>query len=183
MTADSGQSASASETDWDAEVRDFLERGFHLALRFCNDAVLAEDLLQEAMLRIARNRHQFRRQCSVATWMTRVVINVCRDWRRNQNRQLPRQVDWDESQLPVEPQNVLDVQEQQRRIRRLVDRLPDRQREVLVLTVWQQLSAEEVAECLQITKQNVYSNLSVARTQLQKWLASESMDTLPENEK
>lgn len=183
MTADSGQSDFASETDWDAEISSFLSRGFHLALRYCSDAVLAEDLLQEAMLRIARSRHRFRGQCTAATWMTRIVINVCRDWRRTQSRQLHRQVEWDEDQVSVPPQDVMDLQEQQLRLRRLVDRLPDRQREVLILTVWQQLSTEEVAECLQVTKQNVYANLSVARAQLQKWLECESNDILPENEK
>jgi RNA polymerase sigma factor (sigma-70 family) len=53
-----------------------------------------------------------------------------------------------------------------------VSALPPRQREVLVLTVYQALTPRQVGEILGISEANVHSTLHVARQRLQKELAA-----------
>lgn len=163
-------SETPQEPNWSEEVRRYLPAGLKLAVRLCGEPQMAEDLLQEALLRVARHRHQFRGDCAPATWIGRILINVCRDWQRRRVRQqasTPLLEGQDVAPLVPIP---MEVQEQQDRLRRMVQQLPQRQQEVFVLRIWQEMSPDEIAETLEISVQNVYANLSAARKQLQSWL-------------
>lgn len=170
----SEQSEVPQPPDWSQEIRQYLPMGLRLATRFCGDATMAEDLLQDALLKAARSRHRFAGQCSPSTWLNRIVINVCRDWLRSRKRAQPSAIPWDESMASVEDVSRVEARETRERLWHAVQTLPERQRDVIVLSVWQQMSTEEVAEALEISVQNVYSNLSAARQQLQSRLKNES---------
>jgi RNA polymerase sigma-70 factor (ECF subfamily) len=51
----------------------------NLAWRFCRDRGRAEEMAQEAFLKVFRNLHLFRFDCSFHTWLYRIVTNVCLD--------------------------------------------------------------------------------------------------------
>lgn len=84
------------ELDWPRLIRDFMPQGLRLAVRLCGDLASAEDALQEALLRIAQAKHQFKQESEAATWMTRIVINSCRDWRTRQHRSASRTISLDQ---------------------------------------------------------------------------------------
>ena len=96
----------------------------------------ALDLSQEAWVKAWQRLHQFQGDSSFATWMTRIVINLCLDQIRRQKKnrtesieQLEEEVGGVESQLSIEPGNPtegLEKDELRRRIDEAMTKLTDR---------------------------------------------------------
>lgn len=167
--------------DWGHEIRQYLPGAVRLAVRLSGDASVAEDLVQDALLKIARARESFRGDCQVQTWMTRILINVARDWKRSDSRQ-PTTESLQDNELPghlnvsaVAPK-AIEQQETTTKIWQAISELPDRQREVVTLAVWQEMPSQQIAETLEISLQNVYSNLSAAKQQLRNRLKIELLE-------
>ena len=62
-------------------------RAYAQCYRLVGDGSTAEDLVQEAFLRVLRHRDKFRGDSRFATWLHRIVRNVCLDYIGAQNRQ------------------------------------------------------------------------------------------------
>jgi RNA polymerase sigma-70 factor, ECF subfamily len=68
---------------YDELVRRYQGRLFHFALRRLQDRGLAEDMAQEALLKLWRHRDSFRHGSRLSTWLFTLCLNLCRDhWRR-----------------------------------------------------------------------------------------------------
>lgn len=64
-------------------VRRYQGRLFHFALRRLGDRGLAEDLVQETLLKLWRHRAGFRHGSRLSTWLFALCLNLCRDhWRK-----------------------------------------------------------------------------------------------------
>lgn len=140
------------------------------AIRLTGNVHDAEDIVQESLLRAAKSISTFRAQSSFRTWLIQIVINV---FRSHQERKRPVTSPLDAAgnlAAPPAP-DTLDCDASETLITRLVNELPARQKEVLVLMTWEQYSAAEVAELLGVTVQNIYSTLSLARGTLRRRLA------------
>jgi RNA polymerase sigma-70 factor (ECF subfamily) len=140
-----------------------------LAIRLTGNLDSADELMQEGLLRIVRSWNGFRGQSTFKTWATRVLLNVFHDWLAKQHQSAtikdasdPRQAD---------PASCAMAEELRRHVAQRVSALPPRQREVLVLTFYEGLAAEEVAELLEIQVSCVYANLYQARRRLRTELA------------
>jgi RNA polymerase sigma-70 factor (ECF subfamily) len=151
-------------------VLDHLPGMLRLAVRLTGSPDAAEEIVQEALVRVARSWRSFRGQAHFKTWLFRIVINVFRD----QLRQRP-------SPEPL-PEELCDLRagdpaleaannELGRLIGSRVSALPPRQREVLVLTAYESLAPREIADVLGISEANVHSTLHVARQRLRRELA------------
>jgi RNA polymerase sigma factor (sigma-70 family) len=77
------------------------------------------------------------------------------------------------------PSEQLETAETRVQVRLAVERLPQRQREVVQLLIWQDLPTHEVAELLGMTPQNVYATFHAAKQQLRQRLPP---DALPSNQ-
>ena len=156
-------------TDWNELFRQQIPNALRLAVRLTGNVHDAEDILQESLLRAARSRDSFRGDCPVHIWINRIVVNVFRTWiaRRRTTESL---ID----DPPQDHQPVEGLDEDMKRaevVARHVSRLPERQREVLVFCVYENMTAAEVAEILGVSVQNVYSTLSAAKRQLKESLS------------
>lgn len=132
-------------------------------LRLCcallGDADLAQDAVQETFLRVYGAFHRFRGECSEKTWITRIAINVCREFRRQRwFRMIDRSVSLDMLPEPVAPC----TQAQTDLLLDIVN-LPARYREVLLLRCWQGMTVEETAKALHIGKRTVSYRMKKAR--------------------
>jgi len=162
-----------SESDQNGQlaklVRNQIPSLMRFAVRLTGDLHSAEDVVQESLLRAARSASGFEGRASIRTWLTQIMINVY----RTQRAAARKTEEFDESQHlkpTASSEQLLESQETQEQLRELIQQLPDRQREVLILTAWEDYSVPEVAELLGITAQNVYSNLSAARARLKQSL-------------
>lgn len=144
-----------------AESRDRL---FRVALVWCGDRMLADDLTQETMMLGIVNGHQLRDDDRLIPWLYSIMRN---NWFRHMRRIKP-QVELDD-ELPCDSGDPLcacqDV-EMVDRVRRAVAVLPEEQRQVISLVDLEELSYCEVAQILDIPIGTVMSRLSRARKNL-----------------
>lgn len=156
---------------FDRLMLEHLSAAHRLAIRLCGDLDRAEELVQEAMLRASRSWSGFRGQSKFTTWLFQIVINAFRD----QLRKKGADEAIDEEQIDVrsiEPRELASGRELGELVARHVSSLPPRQREVLVLTAYEQMSILQVAQMLEISEQNVRTNLHLARRLLKQRLAN-----------
>jgi RNA polymerase sigma-70 factor (ECF subfamily) len=140
----------------------------------------AEDLVQEAFLRVYRNAATWEPTAKFSTWLYTVVSNLCLNYKRDRARDKLRLVSGDdESSNPLEQMaateepdvDAMDADERARLIREAIQELPENQRMALILSRYEDKSYEEVAEILGTTVAAVKSLTSRARTTLREKLA------------
>ncbi len=161
---------SAKRADFEQQVRDHLPAALRLAQRLTNCPDTAEEIVQTAMLRASRSWRTFRGDSRFQTWLYRIVVNVYRDARRRSKHEfatLPAAVPDPSNQ---EPGDLTVENELGEFVASCIARLPTRQREVLVMVTYEELSAAEIAELLEITTANVHATLHVARKRMRELL-------------
>ena len=153
-------------------IKTHVEPTSKLAYRLTGNWDVAEELVQETMLRAVRNWESFRNQSQFKTWLYRILINAFHDQNRRQNKS-NLQVSDEQIESVCCEQNTssqAEANELSNIVGQLIARLPDRQKEVLILSTYESLSNREISETLGITVANVHSNLCMARKRLKQQL-------------
>jgi RNA polymerase sigma-70 factor (ECF subfamily) len=118
-----------------------------------------EDLYQETWLRVVRHADRFDAGRRFSTWLFQIAVNLCRDWHRRPPPE-PRTLEDEPSAGELERSDAtLDAA-------RLLARLPEGQREVVVLRYFHDLSEDDVAAILDIPKGTVKSRMHQAIARL-----------------
>jgi RNA polymerase sigma-70 factor, ECF subfamily len=144
-----------------------------VARRMLRDDAEAEDVAQEAFLRLWRSSSTLEiGPAGVRPWLRRVVSNLCLDRMRGQGRvtvveELP------EVPEPAKQLTGLESQDTQRRVEAAMQKLPDRQRLALTLFHFEGLSQIEIGQLMGVSDEAVESLLSRARRQLKAELKAE----------
>ncbi|NOT10059.1 MAG: sigma-70 family RNA polymerase sigma factor [Gemmatimonadales bacterium] len=129
-------------------VRRHAERVHRLALRLTGDAVRADDVTQDAFIRLHRALPGFRADATLSTWLHTVTLNLCRDLARRDRRD-PTVPIMDETGATWEGPDGADAAEEAERRRwleRAVSSLPEPIREAVVLRYVAGLSYEAIAD-------------------------------------
>lgn len=143
-----------------------LPRLLSLATRMLGDRTEAEDVAQEAFLRIWRVAPDWRRgEARFDTWLHRVVLNLCRDRLRKRRETLVAEPPDLPDDRPGAEAGLL-AAEDRRRVQHALAELPERQREAIVLQFYQELSNRDAAEVMGVSVEALESLLSRARRQL-----------------
>lgn len=177
VTAAAGGDARAFRTLMDRHLGGMLA----VARRMLRDDAEAEDVAQEAMLRLWRSADGLDVGATgVRPWLRRVVSNLCVDRLRSGKRltvveELPEQTE------PATQQADLEAQQASRRIDVALQALPDRQRTALTLFHYEGLSQIEVGRMMGISDEAVESLLARARRSLKAALRDELQELLSES--
>lgn len=136
-----------------------LPRVMGQAVRMLQDRAEAEDVAQEAMLRLWRVAPDWRQgEAQVSTWLSRVVANLCTDRLRRRKR---GSVGLDQIAEPVDPApGAAAAMQDDTRLRALSDALadlPDRQAQAVALRHLEGLSNPEIAAIMDISPRAVES--------------------------
>lgn len=150
----------------------YRRRLYNLILRYVQDAALAEDLYQEAFLRLLRAAPRWRPRARLSTWLYRVALNLCIDHARKRRESVldPAAAEALLDRRPG-PQDHLQASQTAQWLRAEVARLPAEQRAVLLLRVYGGLSEREVAEVVGCPVGTVKSRLHYALRRLRERLA------------
>jgi RNA polymerase sigma-70 factor, ECF subfamily len=140
---------------------------------------IAEDLVQEAFLRVYRNAPKFEPTAKFTTWFYTIVTNLCLNYKRDRARDKLRLVSGKGEEAAIEnmaeaeepDHDALDAQERSRVVREAIDALPETQRMVLILSRFEDKSYDEIAEIMQTTVPAIKSLAMRARNQLKEKLA------------
>ena len=153
-------------------VAEDLPKSLRFALRLTGCQEMAEEVVQEALSRAARAADSFRGESQFRTWFYRIVISAFRDQLAATTRHCCSGELSDELADPhgEDPSAATLTHELRNLVARRIAGLPSRQREVLVLTTYEQMRPREVAEVLGISESNVHVNLHHARARLREEL-------------
>jgi RNA polymerase sigma-70 factor (ECF subfamily) len=152
----------------------------------------ARDVYQEAFLRVYRNLHTFRFDCSFQSWLHRIVTNICLDHlrKRKVRKEEPAVVDTGEGQLNLldtvheqrpdhDPQRRLLSAELRQRIDRALADLPPRERMVFEMRHYQGLRLRAIGDLLGTTEEAAKNCLFRATRKLRVALRDEASGERP----
>jgi RNA polymerase sigma-70 factor, ECF subfamily len=145
-------------------------RALGLARRMLGHEALAEEIVQDALLRVWTNAPRWRPEAAFRTWLYRVVVNLCLNARRRRP-DLALDAAGDVPDLAPSADVQLEARERHQRLVAAVDTLPPRQRAAIVLTYQEGLSNGEVAAVLDTSVSSVETLLVRAKRTLRTALA------------
>jgi len=149
-------------------------RALGVAIRVLGNRAEAEDITQEAMMRLWRMAPDWQPgQAKVSTWLYRVVMNLCIDLKR---RQRGGYVDLDAIPDPADPtssaaEQLQDVARQDA-LQQALMQLPERQRQAVVLRHIEELTNPEISGIMEISVEAVESLTARGKRALAKALAN-----------
>jgi RNA polymerase sigma-70 factor (ECF subfamily) len=147
---------------------------YRVAYSVLRNAEDAEDAVQEAFLRVLRHRETLGEVRDHRVWLIRIVWNIVLD-RKRRAKTRPETDDVSELER-VLPAGGLSAEQRaaaaqhHARVLGMVETLPGKEREVLMLSAFEELSSVEIASVLGITESSVRSRLFRARNLMSKLL-------------
>ncbi|MHB8921261.1 MAG: RNA polymerase sigma factor [Halothiobacillus sp.] len=147
-------------------------RLYRLAFSWCKESFLAEDLVQEAMIRALQKQTQLREDALLDRWVIRILANLWMDHIRSHVRD--ENIDDVADALSVDenqsPDNIHGRDEMIERVRNAVMRLPEMQRIIVTLVDLEEFAYKEVATILDLPIGTIMSRLSRGRQALRNLL-------------
>ena len=135
----------------------------------------SDDVFQESWIRVVRARDRFDPERRFSTWLFQIANNLCRDrWRRLSARGRALEAFSRESLATRVSDSEPEIHEGDS-MRARVLALPEKQREVLILRYYQDLSEAEIAEVLAIPKGTVKSRMHTAVKSLRRVMEEEGV--------
>jgi RNA polymerase sigma-70 factor (ECF subfamily) len=125
---------------------------YNLALRFLSDSCEAEDIAQEAFIRVFRAADNYTPDAKFTTWLFTIVKNLC--FNAIRKRQSANLVSMDEETIREiasredDPARMLEREQIRQRVNRAVNTLPENLRIAVILQKFHGLSYEEIAAVL-----------------------------------
>ena len=161
---------------FDALVERYQARLLNFVYRIIGDRERAEDLVQEAFVRVHRHLSRFDRAKKFSTWIYTIASNLAKNELRNRSRNplvlfTSLTQGWEDEERPLEfedhttrPDDLFRKRHVRELVEQTVSRLPTHHREVFVLREIEGRSYEEIAEITKCNLGTVKSRLNRARS-------------------
>jgi len=152
-------------------IEQYGQEVYKIAYFYMKETQLAEDVFQEVFYKVIKNYHKFNHQSSEKTWLIRITINTCKDMLRTSwIKRVTTFGVWQDSEHEYEKPYDIEKKETNKELYELIQRLPQKYKEILLLFYYKDLTYEEISEILQIPEGTVRSRLSRAREKLKKMM-------------
>lgn len=150
--------------------------------RFVGDKIEAEDLAQEAFLRIYRYRHNYKPKAKLSTWIyciaKNIALNELRRRATHRAASLEETIDAEDSEIKIQfadttqnlPSQELEKKELENIIKKAIDSLPIHQKTAIILRRFEEFSYEEIAQIMKCSISAVKSLLNRAKENLKEKL-------------
>ena len=158
------------DNDKEAVIRQMIAEHQTVLIRLCylylHDVQLAEDAVQETFIKAYRTLERFRGEASAKTWLTRIAMRTCCDmrrgfWFRRMDRRVTPEMLPDQAEPADEAESAITL---------AVMNLPRKEREVILLYYYQDMSMNDIAAALGLTQPTVSYRLRRAREKLRQEL-------------
>ena len=171
-TLDSSETITALVMEYSATL-------YRVAYSVMRNAAEAEDAVQEAFLRVLKHRDKLDTILDHRVWLIRITWNIVLD-RKRRGKTRPENDDIADYTriLPSKDRRADDSlisSQEHDQILRLVDRLPRKEREALLLSAVEELSTVQIAAALGTTESSIRSRIFRARRQLSSLLEMEGV--------
>ncbi|MGY3794995.1 RNA polymerase sigma factor [Aquimarina sp. 433] len=149
----------------------FMPRMLAVSLRYCKNRSDAEDIVQEAFIKVFKNIKRYKDQGTLGSWIERIVINCAIDhWHKMKKTVL---VDNSELIEERETHELNEIEQEElakqlsvEKLRNLINDLPEQYRYVLNLYAIEGYSHKEIGKILKIKESTSRSNYTRARKKL-----------------
>lgn len=165
-------------------VRRYQRKFYRLAYGYLHQHEEALDAVQEAFIKIYRARRTWEPRANPYTWSYRIVANLCVDLIRKRRGQMATSLDDDETGEgrkltdvgTVDPLKLQIDDEERRKVMTAVLKLPPRQREIIMLRHYEDMSLQEIAAvqgcALGTVKSSLHRAIASLKTILERGEAS-----------
>ncbi|MFV0275567.1 MAG: RNA polymerase sigma factor [Parahaliea sp.] len=133
---------------------------YRFAYKYCGNREDAEDVTQQACVKLAHALPQFRFQAAFTTWLYRLVVNCALDWHRSRAPRAEREAPEPVAPDAAEPAVMLD------QVLALVQAMGGGYRETLILVLGEGLTHAEAAQVLDVKESTVSWRLHEIRKRL-----------------
>jgi RNA polymerase sigma-70 factor (ECF subfamily) len=168
--------SATGQPTFDAVARELASSILHFLERYVGNRAVAEDLLQETLIRMDKGLPSFAGRSSVKTWAFSIASRVTADYLRHPDRRTSI-VPLDAIEEPVDPTLAIDermvVDEMNACIRGVIDSLPETYRAALILHDLEGLSAEQTSEICECSVATAKIRIHRARDRLKQALAKQ----------
>lgn len=144
-------------------------RFYRVAYRFSGSRTEAEDIVQEAFIKLWErpNLWQEDKKTAFTTWFYRVLVNMCLDYQKKKRPASLADDTWIADDRDSHEETLLQ-NEKQALLEKHIQELPERQRVALNLCFYEELSNQEAADVMQINIKALQSLLMRAKTTLKE---------------
>jgi len=144
--------------------------------RFVNDMEQAEDIVQDALLKLFTHKHYYKSIAKFSTWIYTVAGNLAKtELRKKKTRKVTslsqmglEDKDYELPSVAPESDDVIQGEYIEKKIQAAIQKLPLHFRTVTILRDIQELSYEEISKIVDVPLGTVKSRINRARLQLQK---------------
>ena len=142
---------------------------FIIANRYVNDAQTAEDVMQEAFIKVFKKIGTYKGEVTIGAWIKRIVINQCIDYLKKRKFEI---VGIEDKHFEVESQNSWTVDDNMnlQMIMQAIEALPEKYKVVLKLYLLEGYDHQEIAQVLNITEVTSRSQLMRGKNKLKSQL-------------
>lgn len=136
------------------------------ALRLVKNPETAEDIVQDCFIKLWDKREKLEISGNIVAYLARMIRNSCLDFLKKKRIQTSELNEAYQGSFEVEDAMV--TKDLQERIDRIIDDLPEKCRQVFVLSRFEELSYKEIAEQLNVSKKTVEAHISRALKSLRQ---------------
>ena len=162
-------------------IKKYETKVYSLCYRYSGNYDDANDLAQEAFIKVFNSIDKFKGKSAFSTWLYRVTANVCLDEMRKQKKtpiSIDKPQETEEGEvyfnLPDQkynPEIIAEKNDLKQLVHKGISKLPKEQRIIIILREMEELSYEEISEVLEISIGTVKSRLNRARKNLKEILS------------
>jgi RNA polymerase sigma-70 factor, ECF subfamily len=167
------QSQNGNPAAFEMLIRNHQHMIHSLAFRMTGSPADAEDLAQETFLRAYEQLGSFRGTAKFSTWLYRIAVNACLNWRQSEARRFRLHANCAEemSVLGVNGGNPALESLANQQVQSALLKLSLKQRAAIVLTIYDGLNHAEAAHILGCSETTVSWRVFTAKRKLKQWLS------------
>jgi RNA polymerase sigma-70 factor (family 1) len=160
-------------SSFDAIFKKYNKKVYYFALSYLKNKEEAEDVVQEVFMSLWRNRDQINEYYVFSKYLFKITYNAtCKKFRKqaSEKKHLAEvlkdiSIEDNSTKLDIEYNSLVETTNQ------IIKQLPSKQKNILLLSIEEQLSTEQIAQKLNISKKTVENYLAMAKSSLRKSLA------------
>jgi RNA polymerase sigma-70 factor, ECF subfamily len=159
------------EAAFEQLVRKYQHPVLNTIHRYVGNYSEADDIAQDVFFKVWQKIKSFQGKSKFSTWLYRIVVNQCLDYRRKSKRKI-EEVTFDnkieEKKIPDSLTTTIDFEQKKKEaiIRQAINELPDKQRIAMILAEYEAQTYQEIAEILGISLSNVATTIYRAKQNL-----------------
>ena len=170
--------AKAGDADsFEKLIENSKSKAYNIAFRYLNNQEDAMDAVQESYIKVFKGLNSFKGNSAFDTWVYRIVINTCNDFvRKNTKNKENYSIYYEDGEQIKELSQIMDTDSQpeqvlmkteiNRYILDCLERLPNEQKEAIILRDIQNFSYEEIGKILNCSEGTIKSRIHRGRNTL-----------------